>query len=488
MQPKPTILPASYALEPGSGYELLSPPGHPAVQRWQPPSHLNRLRPALILLAGETLKLPPLAPAPNSQLRLQFAAGLPVISADGLEIVVRLCTQDGECILHKCQITAKQARDQPREVTLLLPASARGTIELLVDCLPGPQHDSGADWLALLEVVVGSPSDLDLLAARTFRELRIGYESQHFRRAFDHPMYVARRARIRRGIDALIPSERSLAVAGAVENAFDYAHAKLCASLRHKAPDFEARLRDRAGKKKQPIRVLSVGIGMGMVEAALFSAIATRVELTMLDVNDELLNHAAANMPANVAAQRIVADVNEVPLHEGGFDIVMCVSGVHHIVELGRFFAVVREGLADDGELWLIGEQIGLPGNRLDAEALARANRIFTALPARYRRNAWSGQIDPELLDLDHSEATFEGIRSHEIETEASRFFMPLHCSRRNCFLWRLVSPEYVGNYSLNNDNDVVLLDKFIVFERDYYLAGGRPTELHGVYSPLRAA
>lgn len=300
-------------------------------------------------------------------------------------------------------------------------------------------------------------------------------------------MYVARRQRVALGIDAFIPSERSFAVPGAVENAFDYALARLCTRLSHKAPDFERRLREHAQRSTgRPLRLLSIGTGLGLTEAALLHKVEHPVELTVVDINDRLLSSVAAIMPPWVRLDLVVADVNDLALPGSECDLALCVAGVHHVVELGAFFARVRAALAKDGELWLIGENIGPSGNRLDETALAAGNRLFADLPARLRRNAWTGQVDAALLNPDCSEATFEGIRSHEIEREVARFFIAAHVSRRNCILWRWVGPEYVGNYDLADAGHRRLLERMVEAELEHHLAGGRPTELHGVYAPLR--
>jgi len=473
----------AYALEPKAPYAVLTPPGHPSIERWQPPAHLRRIRPALVLLAGETLELPTLRVGAQSRLRLEFGAALPQISADGLEIEVVGIRDTASLCLFRAALRNEEALDEPRRIELSLPAGA--PLRLAIRCLPGPAGDPRADWLALLEAIVGRADELDLIAARAFRQLRIDNERQHFAQAYDQPMYVARRRRIHLGIDALIPSERSFSVPGAIENAFDYALARLCVRLEHKAPDFEARLRSKV-RAAPPLRVLSVGTGLGLTEAALLRSVDAAVDLTIVDVNDALLRAAASLIPKHVRVRSVVADANELALPDSGYDLAVCVSGVHHLVEIGAFFRRVRDALAPQGELWLIGEQIGPSGNRLDEEAYAAADRIFSALPAEFRCNNATGQVDTHLENRDCAEATFEGILSHRIEHELARFFRPIDVSRRNCFLWRLVGPEYVGNFRIDDARHCALLDELVEHEVSYYLAGGRPTELHGVYVPLR--
>jgi SAM-dependent methyltransferase len=476
---------AEYTLEPDAPYSIETPPGHPEVQRWQPPAHLQRLRPALVLLAGESLALPPVRVDNETRLRVVFAAGLPAISPDGLEIEIHAGDDAASTRIYAAHLRPDRALAEPSIVVLSLPPAE--ALTLWIRCLPGPAGDPAADWLALLEVTVARDDDLDLVAARAFRLLRIDYERRHFGHAFKHPMYVERRRRIRLGIDALIPSERSFAVPGAITNAFDYALARLCTQLAHKAPNFESLLHVHASRKPR-LRILSVGTGLGMTEAALLHKVNAEVEMTVIDVNDELVGELRAVLPDHVALQVHVADANDIALPDRGYDIAICVSGVHHLVELGRFFRRVRDALLPTGQLWLIGEQIGLSGNRLDLHAMEEANHLFRSLPERYRRNGWTGEVDACLLNPDRSEAAFEGILSHRIERELARYFRQVHVSRRNCILWRLVGPEYVGNFDLGSPTDAELLDRFVDSEVEYYLAGGRPTELHGVYAPLGRA
>jgi SAM-dependent methyltransferase len=476
----------AFALEPGATYEVVSPPGHPSIERWQPPAHLGRLRPALVLLAGEELMLPPLRITPLTRLRLVFAPALPDISTDGLEIDITMDSDGVGFSVFRAGLRSADAQSAPRTVSLSLPEQASPS-SLRIRCLPGPNGDPCADWLALIEVTVGQEDTLDLLAARTFRQLRIDYERQHFAHAYRHPMYVARKLRVDCGIDALIPSERSLSVAGAIENAFDYALARLCARIEHKAPDFERRLCDlAAGAKPRPLRVLSLCTGLGLTEAALFRKVVAPVELTLVDINDDLLRVAESLMPAHARVRRLIADVNEPDALDGDYDIAICVSGIHHVVELGRLFQRVRETLSSRGELWLVGEQIGPSGNRLDGDALARANEVFRELDPAFRKNMSSGQVDDRLDNRDCAEATFEGILSHRIEHELGRWFRVIHVSRRNCFLWRLVGPEYVANYDISSAAHRAQLDRLVEEELRFHMAGGRPTELHGIYAPQR--
>lgn len=170
------------------------------------------------------------------------------------------------------------------------------------------------------------------------------------------------------------------------------------------------------------------------------------------------------------------------------YDIVVCVSGLHHIVELEQVLEGIRDCLEPDGEFWVVGEQVGRSGNRLWPEAFEACNQVMSSIPARYRLNAHSGAIDEKIPNNNFGSASFEGIRSEEIEGLISRYFSPISEYRRNTFLWRLVNQAYASNYDLQKDEDVRTLQQLVIAEAECWWRGGRPTELFGVYAPRRLA
>jgi hypothetical protein len=178
----------------------------------------------------------------------------------------------------------------------------------------------------------------------------------------------------------------------------------------------------------------------------------------------------------------IVGNLNDVRDFGARYDVIMCVSGLHHIVELERVFGFVRAALTDGGEFWSIGEAIGRNGNRLHDRDYDAANRFFAALPERLRRNRHTGQVDDNLPNVDCAEATFEGIRSEDIEPLLGRFLVPVDVYRRNCFLWRLVNLAYSDNYDLSQPDDLAWVKAAVRAEIAHFNAGGRATELHGVF------
>ncbi|QSI75585.1 class I SAM-dependent methyltransferase [Niveibacterium microcysteis] len=473
----------TYALDASSSYDVASPPGHPEICRWQAAPHTGAVKPALMLLAGEQLSLG-LAPGVERVVcQLRYSAGLPEISVDGLEAELMLSLPgDRECALVRVPVLRG---DESRIgcLSIDLPPAPDGA-RLSLRCLPGPLNDPAADWLAVHELIVAPPELQGLARARSFGGLRAANERAHFATAYRHPMYQDRFQRANH-LDALIPSARSLGVSGACTNAFDLAHALLGQRGASDVPDFSLRLREMALRLGRPPRVLSLCAGTAATEAALLRGANVKVELLLVDIDESLLAVACERDWSGSRPAMLVQDVNKLDVAAASFDLVMCVSGAHHLVELEHVFSQIRAALAPGGELWLIGEQVGPNGNRLDTAALAAANAAFAALPEEFRRNQRTRIADSTLPNQDCAEATFEGIRSDDIERVLSRYFLPVELCRRNVFLWRIVGPDYVLNYDIASADHRRLLEQLVDADLAAAAKGLRPTELHGIYRAL---
>lgn len=457
------------------------------VARWQPPVHLGRHRPALILLAGERFVLPELKVQPDTTMLVEFARGLPTISNDGMTLTFSAVCSGSP----RSSVTVTLTNDDAPHVRTLrydLGHLSWGDTQLIVEAGAGPLGDPCADWAALISLVVGPEDALDLLKARSFRELRIANEMAHFASAYDHPLYAERDRNARGECPIASPVPLTAARTGdelaprPQEHVFTYATRMLQKHLRHRPPDFASRLRLR--RSGNPLRVASLCAGTAQVEASILRGAQVPVEITLVDISDKLLEQARRCMPENVTTRLLIQDVNELDLEPNYYDVVACVSGIHHAVELERIWRNVRNALRRDGELWLIGEQIGPNGNRLARPDYAVANEVFRSLPGSYRHNAHTGVIDDDLPNVDCSEATFEGIRSQDIEHTAERFFLSEHAIKRNCFLWRLLNQAYSGNYDLAVEEDWRRVLSLVQAELDHFRNGGTPVELFAVYRP----
>jgi SAM-dependent methyltransferase len=361
--------------------------------------------------------------------------------------------------------------------------------------------------LAVVKWVVGPNDRISLLAARRHRARHIETTLKQFDVVYDHVMYANRKTdEEREGVSSLSPLRHipsgprpksedpitaesllnlSSAKVSGGEDVYRYAHRVLARLIPTRPPNFQKRISSLYEREGRPVRMLSLCSGAAGVERQMIANASCPVEITLFDLNENLMRKAAAALSSVAQTSGVLGDVNLMSAEQFGnltFDIVMFVSGLHHVVEIEHVLQTATELLVPNGEFWIVGEAIGRNGNQLWPEALNAANQIFSRLPERFRRNAFTGKVDSTLPETDFSADSFEGIRSEEIESLLLRYFDPVEIWRRNCFLWRLVNPAYFSNYDLNNQEDRYIVLSLVAAEYNLWKSGGRPTESHSVY------
>ena len=460
-------------------------------------------RPALVLAAGETAaSTEPVQVGAGSRLLLRYGAALDALSADGATLRVELSRGALVHVVAELSLQGGPAGCAVHEAQLSLDAWPAGAWDIRIGVGPGPMHDPTADWVAIYELAIATSEALPLVAARAFATERTANELAHFASVYDHEMYHGDASRHASRPPAKCRALQDLAEAWsrredaaqdpppsfpapaalseALRDPFHYTHHLLSQALRAKAPDFHGRLAALAARR--PVRILSLCSGAARIEASMAALAGPAAHWTLMDLNESLLQSAAANFPDGITPELVAGDLNRIRDFGARFDVILCVSGLHHIVELESVLAFIDGALAEDGEFWSIGEAIGRNGNRLWGRDLAAANACFAALPARLRHNHHSGRIDASLPDDDYGSGTFEGIRSQDIMPLLLERLDPVDLYRRNCFLWRLVNQAYSRNYDTADAGDVERLQGFVRAEIAHFRDGGRPTELHGVF------
>jgi SAM-dependent methyltransferase len=330
-------------------------------------------------------------------------------------------------------------------------------------------------------------------------EFRLANEVSHFSgAAYQHAMYrdsnrayggVVKRADNRRAgeaKEALL--QQAMARLEAMparpnEASYDYAHRALGALLPAHPPDFLERA--HAKSDAGPLRVLSIMAGAARIEELMLAHCPGHVELTLMDASEDLIQRAAGRLAGSGERRTIhclVGDVNEGLTGDEPYDLIVCVSALHHVADLETVLGEVNRRLAPHGEFWSVGEQVGRNGNRLWPEALAAANEVFRTWPERLRLNAHTGQVDDGIPDSDFSRGCFEGIRSEELSDRLQAHLVPVEVDLRNAFLWRLVDATYCDNFRLASAEDLLCLRRMVAAEAAHWASGGRGTELNGIY------
>jgi SAM-dependent methyltransferase len=469
---------------------LVLPPGSRIVF---PPGPVPR-RPAALVTFGAASG----QQTPGPRVTVRFRPGPGPAAGDGLPAI--------EVFSELLPPTDPRAPWAERRFRPEVPAGTVGSFE--VESAAGP---AGGGKLALYEFVVSEEDSLDLDRARAFRALRLRNEKANFDAYYKHALFqeaapgegpspmprpgsLPLGKRLKAIFSRAAPGSRAASEALPVPapapapNAFTYAHNMLLERLALTPPAFGHRLATRAGERRsrgaEPLRVLSLCSGEARIESDLVRNLpAGGVHVTLLDMNPDLLQVAARRVSRWCPVERIVSDVNESRIPRGGFDVILCVSGLHHVVELEHLFDQIAGGLREDGEFWSIGETVGRNGGRMWPDSYAVANEFFAALPEKYRMNRMTGRgADPVLPDLDYSVGCFEGIRCESIEPVLLRRLEPVDVCRHNCILWKLFSPTYSDNYDTSRAEDRELIEEALGREIALFRAGGRPIELNGVY------
>lgn len=493
-----------FYLDEDSIFDILGTPNNLKFPRWMQIAHCIDKRTALIIVAGEKINLPDtLVINRDTHFYIRYSAAIPNISPDGLlcEILfVEPNQTDPPSLIATLPLTGGHQSVDWREAyfDISFLAGLRG--HLVIQCHPGQEGDPTGDWLAIADLCIAREDLLPLIKARSFHELRSRNEIEHFSSVYRHSMYSIvqdQRAEIAAGqsrpVRKLARGNDQAAMLNTYpivdveplsdESPYGYASRLLAERIPQLPPNFVERLKLRADMGNV-IKVLSLCSGAARIEASYAAQVGLNVEWSLLDINVDLLDLASKQFAPSVKLDLIEANVNDLIYSGEKWDIILCVSALHHIVELEKLIKFCHDSLNEDGEFWSIGEYVGRNGNRLWPDARAEANKFLHQLPEQYRVNGHTHQVDFEIPDNDYSVGCFEGIRSGDIEPVLDRWFYPVDVYRRNCFLWRLINLAYSDNYDLQNVDDRKLIAAMVNAEVNHFRAGGRGTELFGVYKP----
>lgn len=461
---------------------------------------------ALALGIGQTVTGPLMQFSRDMSMSCELGSKIDAKNIEGFSVQAFFETEDGSARIILFEAPLSRTNDESNfTLDLSVLRSRRGTLGLR--CFSPRDRLDLESKLAVVKWVVGPNDRISLLTARRHRSRRIKRTIESFNAAYDHEMYAHRKVDDRReDASSFRPLQKNLSgpkrksedpiAAESLPNlpsakvmegddVYRYAHRVLENLIAIPPPNFSKRIHSIYERKSRPVRILSLCSGAAGVERRMIADADCPVEITLFDLNENLMRTAAAVLSPIAKTSGVVGDINGISAEQFGnltFDVAMFVSGLHHVVEIEHVLQTVVELLIPNGEFWIVGEAIGRNGNQLWPEALDAANRIFSSLPERFRRNAFTHKVDSKVPETDFSANSFEGIRSEEIEPLLLRYFDPVEIWRRNCFLWRLVNPVYFRNYDLNNEEDRYVVLSLVASEYNLWKKGGRPAESHSIY------
>jgi SAM-dependent methyltransferase len=164
-------------------------------------------------------------------------------------------------------------------------------------------------------------------------------------------------------------------------------------------------------------RVLEVAAGTGVATRALAATLPDRVEIMATDLNQPMLDQAAAAGTARPVQWR-QADAMNLPFEEGTFDAVVCQFGVMFFPDRPRAFAEARRVLRAGG-VFLFNVWDRIEDNEFADVATKALAELFPADPPRFLARTPHGYHDCELITQDLARAGFAV--APEIVTIAAR-------------------------------------------------------------------
>jgi ubiquinone/menaquinone biosynthesis C-methylase UbiE len=168
-----------------------------------------------------------------------------------------------------------------------------------------------------------------------------------------------------------------------------------------------------------PSRVLETAAGTGVVTRAMAHALPAHVELVATDLNQPMLDRAAA-----VGIERPVrwqqADAMHLPFDDASFDIVVCQFGAMFFPDKAGAYREARRVLKRNGVL-LFNVWDRIEENEFAETVTATLGKLYPADPPRFLERTPHGYCDKNAISKDIADAGFSAPPSFDTVTARSR-------------------------------------------------------------------
>ena len=179
---------------------------------------------------------------------------------------------------------------------------------------------------------------------------------------------------------------------------------------------YAADLKERISSRNVA-RVLEVAAGTGVVTRALASVLDTRVSIVATDLNQAMLDQAAA-MGTTRPVEWRQADAMALPFRNGEFDAVVCQFGVMFFPDKSKAFSEARRVLKPGG-VFLFNVWSRISENEFADTVTAALESVFPKDPPRFLARTPHGYHDRSTIERDLAGGGFT--RSPHITTVAAR-------------------------------------------------------------------
>jgi ubiquinone/menaquinone biosynthesis C-methylase UbiE len=180
---------------------------------------------------------------------------------------------------------------------------------------------------------------------------------------------------------------------------------------------FESYARDLAGRVAQtgPARVLETAAGTGVLTRAMAASLPANVAIAATDLNQPMLDRAAATLAGDARITWRQADALALPFDGESFDVVACQFGVMFFPDKVRGYAQARRVLKRNGRLFFnVWNAIALnPFADVVTEAVTA---LFPADPPRFLARTPHGYHDAAQIRQDVAAAGFADVALETLE------------------------------------------------------------------------
>ena len=164
-------------------------------------------------------------------------------------------------------------------------------------------------------------------------------------------------------------------------------------------------------------RVLELAAGTGVATRALASALPNTVSIVATDLNQPMLDHAAA-IGANRPVEWRQADAMQLPFRDGMFDAVLCQFGVMFFPDKSKAFSEARRVLKSGG-VFLFNVWDHIKENEFADTVTEALEALFPKDPPRFLARTPHGYYDGSTIKRDLASAGFTA--APQISTVAAR-------------------------------------------------------------------
>src|SRR5688572_31736258 len=164
-------------------------------------------------------------------------------------------------------------------------------------------------------------------------------------------------------------------------------------------------------------RVLELAAGTGVVTRALATALPQDVAIVATDLNQAMLDQAAAVGAARAVEWR-QADAMQLPFEDAAFDAVVCQFGVMFFPDKPKAFAEARRVLRPGG-VFVFNAWDRIEENEFADVVTSSLIALFPKDPPRFLARTPHGYHDRGAIERDLAAAGFAG--AAQIETLAAR-------------------------------------------------------------------